>query len=141
VRGEVLSRTAHLVAGADGGAYASLIVGEAGTSDVEVQLVAAPAGAVTVTPVASFPGLDDVQTLAVDSSGEWAYLGGLANPPDLLALTVTPVELATGQGRPPVHLCARGELSDMVLVGGGDEAWVGGRCLDTGFASELWTLR
>ena len=134
------SRTAQLVAGSNGTAYATLVVGDASTADVEIRLVALPPGAARVTAVASFPGLDDVRALAVDPMGTWAYLGGLAHAPDPMALTITPLDMRTGRVRSPVQLCARGELSDILLLGDRDGAWATGRCLDTQFTPELWTL-
>jgi hypothetical protein len=141
VGGREMSRTAQVVAGRDGTAYATLVVGEVGTSAAEIRLVAVPPGSLSATQVAALPNQDEVRALAVDRSGTWAYLGGLAGQPDPLAVTVTPLDLRTGEQRTPVELCARGELSDIVLTSSRGQAMVAGRCLDTQFASELWTLR
>jgi hypothetical protein len=141
INGLAQSRAAQLVAGREGTAYVTVVMGEAGTSKAEVRLIAVPPGATAATQVTSFPGLDDVRALAVDSSEDWAYLGGLANAPDPLAPTVTPLDLHTGQPRMPAMVCPRGELYDIVLPDDADHALVTGRCLDTPLTAELWTLR
>jgi hypothetical protein len=141
VNGRSPTLAAQLVAGREGTAYVTLVVGEVGTPKAEVRLVAVPPGASSATRVASFPQLDDVRALAIDSGEDWAYLGGLANASDPLVLTVTPLDLHNGVPRLPVAVCPRGELYDIVLPDGAPHVWVTGRCMDTTATAELWTLR
>jgi subtilisin family serine protease len=133
------SRPLQLAADEAGTAYVTLAGNE--EDNAEVRLVAVPAAATAVTPVATFDQIDDVTALAVDRAGLWGYVGGLASPSDPLSPTITPVDLRTGKARFPVTICERGELTDIAVPATGDGLLVTGRCADTGFRPTVWTLR
>ncbi len=111
-----------LAVGPDGTAY----VTSTGTA---VVLNRVPVGATAAEEVATVEdGPGGVTGLAVDPTGNWAYLTGVTDVDR--GETVTGVELATGEVTADVELCTEGSLGEPSMNAAGPAMVVPGRCND-----------
>jgi hypothetical protein len=131
---------ADLAVDDDGTAYAALVVGTLGTDDVEVRLVEVRADANAPRTVATFPGFDLVDAVAVDPAGEFVYVGGLDNAGES-RLTVTPVARDGGDEPEPVVVCESVAVDALAVTPDGDSLLLASSCRDRDPHSNLFTLR
>lgn len=124
----------------DGAAVLVVHDGVIGDDANELALVLVAPGATTATRVATVSEEQVVDSLAVDPEARYAYLGGLRQPIGADAVTVTAVDLATGEVGPDVPLCDGASVDALVVPDVAGPAFAAVTCAAAAGETELVTL-
>ncbi|MGY1771902.1 hypothetical protein [Blastococcus sp. SYSU D00813] len=124
----------------DGAAVLAVHDGVIGDEANVLALVLVEPGATTATRVATVSEEQVIDSLAVDPEARYAYLGGLRQPIGADAVTVTAVDLATGEVGPDVPLCDGSTVDALVVPDAAGPAYAAVTCDAAASETELVTL-